>query len=168
LKKMNAALLDGAFYTTYFDLMENSKLNNELNVKHVVETLYSEHGELHFAFASKLVHMIKPHMPIYDRVVASFYFCIPPLKTLKRRKENDDQYFERDLNTRLTYLRDFYDYLINEYTRIVEQDLLQPSINGFRNRFPQCTADNCTDERIIDSLIWHFVDAVRNRRILYF
>ena len=167
--KMNAARLDDTFYRAYFDLLENSRQDYELNIEHIVETLSRAHRKkgLQFSFASKLIHMIKPHKPIYDSFVASFYFYTPLPKTPQRRNENDDQYFDRDLNTRLTFFREFYDYLINEYTRIIEYNLLQPSLDRFRNRFPQCTADNCTDERIIDSLIWHFVDAVRNRQILY-
>ncbi len=168
--KMNAARLDGAFYAAYFDLLEKSKENNDLNVERIVETLYRAHRQkgLQFSFASKLVHMIKPHKPIYDSFVASFYFYIPLAKTPQKRNESDDRYFERDINTRLTYFREFYDYLIKEYARIIECNLLQPSINVFRNHFPQCTADNCTCERVIDYLIWYFVDAVRSRRILYF
>jgi hypothetical protein len=54
----------------------------------------------------------------------------------------------------------FYEFLKKEYQRILESGVLSASIQAFRQRFE---GKNHTDEKIIDSLIWKFVDGVLNR-----
>lgn len=49
---MNAARLDDAFYTTYFDLLEISRQKDELNVENIAETLYRAHREKGLNFPS--------------------------------------------------------------------------------------------------------------------
>lgn len=96
---------------------------------------------LQFSFPTKLCHTVDPHLPIYDVRVARFYlFQEPDLKLA--------------LPTRIKGYVEFYDFLKDEYLRVLTHNLLKPAIDDFRQRFnPQ----QHTDEKIIDWLIWAFI-----------
>lgn len=141
---MNKFISNPEWYAAYFRFLEQNKNNNQANLCQLCNELYRipvhENRQcLHFSFATKLIHMINRTMPIYDSRIKNFYF-------LPETGNN----FEQKLNCRLNS----YDFLKREYQRIIENCLLDRSINSFRERF-----DNniITDERVIDCLIWSFV-----------
>lgn len=144
---MNAALLPDDFLDVYFKYLEDNKNNQNVNLKEVCEYLYEfptdkkDNKSLQFSFATKLVHMVTPNMPIYDRMIKDFYF-LPGLQI----KSN----FQRRL---LHYIL-IYDFLKEEYQRILDGNYLQEAIQTFRNQLKPKTF---SDEKIIDSLIWQFV-----------
>jgi hypothetical protein len=167
--KMNAARLDNGFYSHYFSMMQRLRSNGTVSVDSVSEELYRHRPQkgIQFSFASKLVHMIDPHKPIFDSFVATFYFFTPPTKPTRKHDEPEAAYIKRDLEKRVPALRGFYDFLEREFTRILGDGLLRDAIGKFRKAHPHCTEDVYTNQKIIDALIWHFVDACRDREVAF-
>jgi hypothetical protein len=105
---------------------------------------------LQFSYPTKLCHMVSPKLPIYDSRVARFYLFQEPST-------------HWPLPTRITAYVAFHDFLRNEYARILSGNLLKPAIDGFRQRF---NPKQHTDEKIIDWLIWAFIDWVDSGALL--
>lgn len=103
---------------------------------------------IQFSFATKLAHTINPRLPIYDRMVARFYF-LP--------QETGD-----DAELKLAYYGKVFGFLCREYARIVRDGLLAPAIQTMRTALPALREQ--TDEKIIDWLIWQFVDLAERRQ----
>jgi hypothetical protein len=154
---MNPARLSDEFYESYFNLIEGyiAAPNNPPLITTLTNDLYQipthKKGKqsVQFSFASKLLHMIDHHSPIYDDLIASFYFWEPP-----------DQ---KQPEQRIQELGNFHQFLCQEFGRILKANLLQPAITAFRRHFPRA---HFTDTKIIDSLIWSFVAWLRNGAII--
>jgi hypothetical protein len=86
-----------------------------------------------------MVHMLQPELPVYDSLVAQFYFLA-----------EEGASFDGRLRNRL----ESYRFLVKEYRRVLDERLLAPSITAFRARFTM--AATFTDTKIIDTLIWRF------------
>lgn len=84
-------------------------------------------------------------------MIADFFFFSPPDSN-------------KELDFRLQSLSTFYAFLCNEYQRVLEHDLLEPSILRFRQI--RGVDDTYTDEKIIDTLIWPFVTSLRNGALM--
>jgi hypothetical protein len=95
---------------------------------------------LAFSSCTKLAHIVNNHLPIYDSKVASFYLWRPP----------GGNVFEK----RIQLFLGFYERLTEEYGRVIREGLLDDAIEAFRHQF---ATQGCTDERIIDLLIWSWV-----------
>ena len=115
------------------ELVARSLLDIPINAK--------ERKALQFSFASKLVHMLNPRLPVYDRMVEAFHFLPRSYMGTPERK--------------LQNLLRSYEFLIEEYGRVLKHGLLAPAIDAFRQRFGVET--DYSDEKIIDTLIWKFV-----------
>jgi hypothetical protein len=100
-----------------------------------------EEKALQFSFASKLAHMIDPSLPVYDRMVETFYF-------LPRSYSGTP---EKNLANLLRSHR----FLVIEFDRVLKEGLLSPAVSEARRRF-QLPADY-SDQKIIDTLIRQFV-----------
>jgi len=160
---LNGAGLGQCFRSAYFSLLEQAKSSPEpATVEWITRTLYEipvnakEVKALQFSFASKLVHMVNPRLPVYDRMVESFYFLPRPYAGTSEKK--------------LANLLRSYRFLVSEYDRILREGLLAPAIDELRRHF-QLPADY-SDQKIIDTLIWKFVPflesgAVRDGSVVY-
>jgi len=90
--------------------------------------------------------MLNTQIPIYDRMIRGFYFFDEPDRKLP-------------LQQRVNQCFQFHQFLITEYNRVLNEGLLVPSIQAFREHFdPQYF----TDIKVIDSLIWAFIGLLRN------
>lgn len=142
--RMNTARLGvgsdycNVYFTALKDgLKEPPALNALTNKLYNQPTRKSGHKALQFVFATKLVHTINPHLPICDSMVVKFYRFKPPTSG--------------DIADRIDKLIRFYNSLKQEYERVRNEEILNPAIHAFRQRFnPQ----HFTEEKIIDSLIW--------------
>jgi hypothetical protein len=127
-----------AFCRRYFRLLASCAKSHKADVGAVVRDLAKENGALEFSFATKLAHMIDPHVPVYDSLVAAFYFYPRP----------SDKSFDARLRRYLA----FHEFLICEYQRVLAQDLLAPTLKQFRKRFK--VASTICDERMLDWVVW--------------
>jgi hypothetical protein len=136
------------YFQRFSELLANTPQNHEemlINVQHLAEELSNievanERHIIPFSACTKLVHMIDDNLPIYDSRVAAFYLWAPS-------------------NGIQGYMR-FYNGLRVEYNRVIGQNLLEISINNFRQNFPHW---NLTNVRIIDLLIWAWVGLIREQ-----
>ncbi len=158
---MNVAQLGADFYTVYFGNLELATRQLPIIVD-LVQTLYNSYKRrdgrqtIQFSFATKLLHMASPQLPIYDSRVAAFYFFQEPSLNLGAQQ-------------RIDCFIAFYDFLSREYARVLQEGLLAGAIQAFRDRF---NSQHFTDEKIIDLLIWAFVTLLNkgglpSRQIVY-
>src|SRR5260370_41701225 len=77
---MGAARLGDEFCKAYFEHLEELKALGRADVGRIAIRLYgvgsNKKGErkLHFSFSTKMAHMLQPDMPVYDSLVAQFFF----------------------------------------------------------------------------------------------
>lgn len=151
---MNAARLSASYCTEYFRRLEAAaqsmpELGRLALELYEVPAQSNDRQSLQFSFVTKLLHMRDRHLPIYDSLVADFYFFEPERSP--------------DLELRIKHLELFYAFLRYEYARVLVDGLLTRSIAAFRDRFKPV---HFTDEKIIDSLIWAFVSKLRRGGLL--
>jgi len=152
---MNAARLSRDFVKGYFDLLHELRADREIAVEQVARRLNTmpSHGNhrysLQFSFASKLVHMLAPQKPVYDERVRSFYFLPGPRG--------------KGFEAKLACALDEYRFLDVEYGRVLKTGLLDEAIAAFTTAFDPGHA--CTGQKIIDTLIWHFVSLLRRNAL---
>ncbi len=146
---MNGAYLSAPFYDAYFGLLHRlrgeplGKVNVETVARELLEVPARENGRqaLQFSFASKMVHMLRPDCPIYDKRVERFYFL--------------PEGAERNPEVKLARLLQSYRFLIREYQRVRQDNLLARANKEFRAHFQ--VESEYSDEKVIDTLIWAFV-----------
>lgn len=136
------------YYKCYFDILENNKYNKDITLESVIKGLYKtelykcETVNFEFSFSSKLIHMINNEKPIYDSKIASFY-------RLPKCTGND-------FRERFEKANKSYDFLVYEFRRVKNDRLLNSSISKVKT---YCNlSGKYTDEKIIDSIIWMFVN----------
>ena len=148
--RLNAARLSANFCNVYFQALQAAKRICP-TAGGLTQRLYATptHGNgrqgLQFSFATKLVHMVDPTAPVYDSLIAAFYFWQEP-----SRKGSVAQ--------RIAEFAKFHTFLADEYRRILRQNLLAASIQKFRNHF---NPRHFTDQKVIDSLLWAYVALLR-------
>jgi hypothetical protein len=160
---LNGAGLGQAFRSSYFSLLERSKHSP---ASAAVETIARElhkipvnttgRTSLQFSFASKLAHMLNPRLPVYDRMVETFYFL--------------PRSYSGTPDSKLLNLTRSYRFLISEYERVLRERLLEAAISAFRQHV--ALTSDYSDEKIIDTLIWKFIPflergAIRGGSVVY-
>ena len=123
----------------YFQLLEQEKWNSRLSPDAVCRLLHQYAGNFQFVFATKLTHMVRPDTPIIDSVVRRYY-AFHANKTA-----------QHPLVQRIEEQMLFYDFLIDEYKRVLTSRLLEPAMRTFRTTLMPKTM---TDLKVVDSLIW--------------
>jgi hypothetical protein len=156
--RMNVSQLSKDFYARYFGLLKaptTPDLSGLCDTLYEVSTRLDGTRTLQFSFATKLLHILNPHLPVYDSRVARFFLLKAHTSgTVKERTEK---------------LTAFHNFLVADYARIINSGQLAPAIAAFRERFnPQ----HHTDEKIVDWLIWALVGlgedgALVDGRIVY-
>jgi hypothetical protein len=145
---LNGAGLGQTFRSEYFSLMEREKRSHMTDVAGVTRKLYEipvnskNKKALQFSFATKLVHMVNPTLPVYDRMVETFYFL--------------PRSYAGETEKKLENLLLSYRFLVKEYDRILREKFLNETLETFRRHF--CLQPSYSDQKIIDTLIWKFVD----------
>jgi hypothetical protein len=151
--QMNMARLSPEFHSAYFSHLEHLKGQTEIHLESVARYLFTIptkcNGDqtLQFSFATKLVHMLRPQQPVYDSMIASFFF-FPSGKSMETN------------NAKLIRLLSCYKFLCEEYIRVIGNGLLERAIRRFRDHFR--VGANYSDEKIIDTLIWNFVGFLKS------
>ncbi|QDA57030.1 hypothetical protein [Thermomonas aquatica] len=158
---MNQARLPEPFLERYFEILARCHATRTVDLFGTLQDLHkipiNKRGDtrLHFSFVTKLVHTAVPTTPIYDSRVAFFYFMKPVDGSAAQRIH---EYKVR------------YQFLQEEYARILEYDLLSNLIAEFRSRFDE--EKQISSAKVIDALIWRFTSLLRdgaleNRRVIF-
>jgi hypothetical protein len=160
---VNGAGLGQVFRSYYFGLLEQTKHSSACptvetiaRALHKIPVNVTEKKSLQFSFASKLAHMVNPRLPVYDRMVETFYFL--------------PRSYSGTPDNKLLNLMCSYHFLVGEYERVLRERLLETAIHTFRQRFSMSAV--YSDEKIIDTLIWKFIPflergAVRGGSVVY-
>lgn len=83
--QLNAARLSDNYCEHYFRVLEKYRNREDKSIEGIVKELYEvpsnakDKKTLQFSFATKLLHTIDNTRPIYDSLIADFYF-LPPIK----------------------------------------------------------------------------------------
>lgn len=145
--RLNGAGLSQNYCHAYFQYLQAGLDNNAPHLSILAHELYQipinrNRQALQFSFCTKLCHMLNRQIPIYDSRIRIFYNFIEPIRELL-------------VLQRINGYVQFHQFLIIEYNRILNEGLLAPSIQAFRQHFnPQ----HFTDIKVIDSLIWAFIN----------
>lgn len=139
----------------YFNIFNNCLIaQTPPDIHNINSHLYAV--RLDFSFATKMAHMIESILPIYDNNIATFYFFKEPSK---RPNENKAEFATRKLDR----LNTFYDFLRNEYSRIIRDGLLEASVHEFRQRYVNIPEiETFSETKIIDTFIWSYVNWLNN------
>jgi len=147
---LNAARLNDQWIRRYFNLLQSHKGRSDASLESIVHALASApttpREALQFSFATKFLHMLDQTQPVYDSLIASFYFFSPP---------GPDRPFDR----RLSRLLQFHQFLQSEYRRVIATGMLSAAAQQFRAAFPN--AASLTDVKVTDFLIWTYVRCLR-------
>ena len=124
------------YYKSYFKLLELSK-KQKLDFEDVLRYIYEKTGEYHCSFSSKLVAVLNPKEPIWDKEVATNHFGYKlPYYGVKNREKRIIDVFNQ-------YRESFYDYTISDEGKNL--------INAFDKKFPIV---NITDTKKVDFILW--------------
>lgn len=155
--QLNAAKLSDHYCNYYFQVMENYRHKDHIEIEDVVKSLYDIPSNskgikaLQFSFATKLLHTINNTLPVYDSLVGGFYF-FPPIKP------------SWEYAKKLSVYTKAYDFLLNEHKRVLDKGLLSESIQKIRERFRLPLA--YTDEKVVDTLLWKFSAYMRTGAVI--
>jgi len=120
---MNVAQLSSGFYATYFEFLKPAPTTPTL--ADLCQVLYDSSVRrngtrtLQFSFATKLLHTLNPHLPIYDSLVARFFLFEAPSSDLPAPE-------------RIRKLTAFHGFLETEYARLINSNQLGAAIDLFR------------------------------------
>jgi hypothetical protein len=87
---MNVARMNPSFYKAYFNALETAPrkkptLSTVVHILYDASTNRSGRKSLQFSFATKLLHMTNPQLPLYSSEVTAFFFYeLPAVKVNKR------------------------------------------------------------------------------------
>jgi hypothetical protein len=161
--QLNAARLSDNFCEHYFQVLEKYRSREDRDINKVVKELYEvssnskDKKTLQFSFATKLLHTIDNTRPVYDSLVADFYF-LPQIKPTWK------------FDKKLSAYQKAYEFLQKEHQRIIDNNILSAAISKFRAHFDLPVT--YTDQKIIDTLLWKFTSflragAIRESKIKY-
>jgi len=148
---MGQSRLIPSYYDRYFTLLETNKTNHEVSLSEILMSLkpvsQTSKGRksIQFSFATKLVHMINDDEPIYDSRIKMFYKKTEPPAAMEYKKRV------------ATYI-DIQKSIKDEYRHIIDDKLLEPSIECFRRMY--ANRRDHSDIKVIDWIIWQFVSLV--------
>lgn len=136
------------FLKEYFDQLQFLKIHpGILDPNKVALTLYDtpptidEKISIRFSFASKLVHMLRPSSPIHSIIIEMFFFL-------------PEKWSGKDFESKLLNLEMGYNFLVEEYARIIKKGLLKKAIQSFKTYFQSIlSCSRINDEKIIDTLL---------------
>ena len=155
--QLNAARLSDEYCEHYFRILEKYRNRDVKNIGDIVKDLYEVYSNkndqktVQFSFATKLLHSIDTTRPIYDSLVADFYF-LPQIKPTW------------DFKKKLTAYLKAYDFLRTEHQRVLNCNILSQPITKFREHF--ALPETYTDQKIIDTLLWKFTTLLRGGAIM--
>lgn len=141
--RLNVARPSQNFCQVYFQHLYAGLSENLPQVGVLANQLYqtpinANRRALEFSFCTKLCHMVDRQLPIYDLHIRNFYEFSVPTSNFP-------------VEQRIRKFLQFYQFLVDEYDKVLKHGLLSESIQAFRKRLsPMCF----TDIKIIDSLIW--------------
>jgi hypothetical protein len=144
--RMNAARLTPEFYSQYFKLLNQIKSEGIQSLSEVIVKIQLDSNPtVQASFASKMLHIVDPSIPIYDSLIREFYFYPRPTN--------------KDAEEKINSIVKFHEFLKLEYQRIIEKSSLKKAIEEFDKIFPH---SKFKAVKKIDTIIWAFVKYMKS------
>ncbi len=123
------------FYSCYFSLLETSK-NKEISFEQILNHIYSKTNRIEASFSSKMLSIIKPIYPVWDKYVLQNLELKAPYTYSKNR-------IEKTIN--------LYSEINKWYESFIQTNEAIEMIEKFDLRYPN---SNITNIKKIDLIIW--------------
>ena len=124
------------FYNDFYNWLELHK-NTGVSFSDTLTYFFNKHNRLEISFCSKLVALIDPNKPIWDRIVTTEHFGIKAPYTYSKN--------------RLRTAIDKYDEYCSRYNAYMKTHSAQTMINEFDKIYPNSTI---TDIKKLDFMLW--------------
>lgn len=124
------------YYADYYGYLQKHK-ETGIGFAEALTFLYEKHNRLEMSFVSKMVAIVDPSKPIWDRMVTLGHFGIKaPYANVKDRLEKG---IER------------YSQYCQEYAAYMQTDAAKQKITFFNQQFPNT---DITDVKKVDFVLW--------------
>jgi len=151
--RLNAARLSESFLKEYFEILKGNSSESVYEIANRLEKVTCNSinsRRVHFSFSTKLKHTMDKNSPIYDSMIAAFYF-LPSIKP------------EWDKEQKLISYRMSYEFLEYEYKRVSENSLMKEVLNKFDQEI--MNADKISNTKKIDFILWKYVSLLKSGKI---
>ena len=132
--------IEKKFHAGYFGYMNKHKRNEKLSFEKVLRQIYDMTERVEASFASKLLSMVNPEMPVLDSHVLK-KLCIEPIR------------YSADKEKRIQRSIVAYTAICMWYADNTESDEVKKWINLFNKHYPE-DKDRITDVKKIDLILW--------------
>lgn len=124
------------FKDFYFSYMQECRKNNT-SFAEILQHIYDYSGEVHYSFASKLLHTLDPCCPILDRhVMRLLGFQLMDGQYIKTDDPHYQSKKDHDASKRITYYCSVFEAVVSEYRKYENEPFMQEAIEQFDLLFP--------------------------------
>lgn len=124
------------YYTDFYTYLEQHKVQG-VSFAGALQYLYKRHSRMEMSFVSKMVAIVDPSFPIWDRVVTGGHFGIKaPAACVKDR---------------LAKAIEKYDYYCRLYAQFMQTEDAKAKIAFFNEWFPNV---DISDVKKVDFILW--------------
>lgn len=152
---MNAARLANkeTFYSEYFKFISQNIGNDKADINQLITNIENTDAGFQFSFVSKAIHVINTNQPIFDANIKKFYFL-------------NDIDSSKTWNDKINIANKYHDFLKKEYRRIIENELLKPTIDKLDVLLIDNDIKSISIVKKIDSIIWAWVNYLNKGAII--
>lgn len=121
----------------FFDVFELNKNNVDITFKELLEQVYNQVRTFEASYVSKMLHLINPNKPIWDKYVLNYYGLKSPHgKDSERIEKISKVYHQLEINTQ----------------KELNKDSVQKQLDIFDQWLPEYT--HISSVKKLDTLIW--------------
>ena len=130
-----------ASYDTYYNLIEQSKNENEISLAHILGVLLESTGRIETSFGSKLLATVNPDVAPLDSIVLAHLDLSLPRNSGQSNQE------------RIQQCVDTHNQLVARMNQLITLPQFTTLKERFTNEFPDY---EFTDVKILDLLLWQY------------
>ena len=125
-----------SFKDFYFSYMQECR-NNPPSFAEILQHIYDFSGEVHYSFASKLLHTINPNCPVLDRhVMRLLGFERVSGQYIKQDDPNFQSKKDVDASKRIAYYCSVFESVVSEYRKYENEPFMREAISEFDSLSP--------------------------------
>ena len=140
--------LDESYFKLLFDpkIQKLAKEDSKKALEQVLTKLYNIDKTWHFSFATKMLHTMNPHLPIYDSIIAK-RLKLPHCQWIRKGKNSKEAY-QKELNNRIK----IYSELKNQIDIGVKVKENSNIIIKWKQKYD---AEKISNEKALDFILWN-------------
>lgn len=120
-----------SFKDFYFEYMQECR-STKPSFTEILQHIYDHTGDVHYSFASKLLHTLDPNSPVLDRhVMRVLGFQLMDGKQISSGDPNYKQKKDADAARRIAYYSSVLDTVVAEYAKYENEQFMQEAIARF-------------------------------------